>query len=67
MISPITSTSPVVIEVSQATRAIGSRAMISSRIASDIWSQILSGCPSVTDSEVTSRDPLHVPACQLER
>jgi hypothetical protein len=27
-------------------------AIIASRIASDIWSAILSGCPSVTDSEV---------------
>ena len=43
VISPITSTRPVVIAVSQATRAIGSRAMISSRIASEIWSQTLSG------------------------
>ena len=38
--------------VSQATRAYGSCAKISLRIASEIWSQILSGWPSVTDSEV---------------
>ena len=45
---------------------VGSLAMTSSRIASAIWSQSLSGCPSVTDSEVnrvrfaarsTGRDP----------
>ena len=27
-------------------------ASIASRTASEIWSQILSGCPSVTDSDV---------------
>ena len=43
---------PVVQQVSQATRPIGSWARISSSTASEIWSQILSGCPSVTDSEV---------------
>ena len=45
-------TRPVEAQVSQATRASGSWVRISSRIASEIWSQILSGCPSVTDSEV---------------
>ena len=38
--------------VSQATRAIGSSARIASRIESEIWSAILSGWPSVTDSDV---------------
>src|SRR5947208_10288704 len=51
-ISPATRTSPVVTRVSQATRPCGSSAMIASRTASEIWSASLSGCPSVTDSEV---------------
>ena len=45
-------TRPVVQVVSQATRAPGSFSRMASRIASEIWSQILSGCPSVTDSDV---------------
>ena len=45
-------TIPVVQVVSHATRAIGSHFNISSSIASEIWSQTLSGCPSVTDSDV---------------
>ena len=32
----------------------GSFSKTASKIASDIWSAILSGCPSVTDSEVNS-------------
>src|SRR3970040_479434 len=52
VISPRTSTRPVVVAVSQATRASGSSRMIASRIASLIWSHILSGWPSVTDSDV---------------
>src|SRR5690242_19529519 len=51
-ISPRTRTRPVCVAVSQATRASGSSRMIASRIASDTWSHILSGWPSVTDSEV---------------
>ncbi len=43
-----------VVKVSQATRAMGSCLIIASRIASLTWSQSLSGCPSVTDSEVKS-------------
>src|SRR5688572_32851876 len=43
---------PVVVAASQATRAWGSSRRIASRIASEIWSHILSGCPSVTDSDV---------------
>ena len=38
--------------VSHATRPIGSSFRIASSTASLIWSHILSGCPSVTDSEV---------------
>src|SRR6266571_9096152 len=43
---------PVVTRVSHATRAAGSLAMMASRTASEIWSAILSGWPSVTDSDV---------------
>src|SRR5260221_6332346 len=52
VISPATSTSPVVVAVSQATRAMGSCAKIASSTLSEIWSHSLSGCPSVTDSLV---------------
>src|SRR5438128_6639684 len=52
VISPATTTSPVVISVSQATRLFGSFASAASRTESEIWSAILSGWPSVTDSEV---------------
>src|SRR5919201_4896127 len=52
VISPPTTTSPVVISVSQATRPAGSSASTASRTASEIWSATLSGWPSVTDSEV---------------
>src|SRR3989449_5250891 len=52
VISPATTAMPVVTSVSHATRAAGSLAMMASRTASEIWSAILSGCPSVTDSEV---------------
>src|SRR5215472_5724487 len=41
--------------VSTATLLPGSSLIIASRIASLIWSAILSGWPSVTDSEVNSR------------
>ncbi len=47
-------TRPVVQQVSQATRLMGSARSISSRMRSEIWSQILSGCPSVTDSDVNN-------------
>ena len=36
----------------QATRPFGSSVRTASRTASEIWSAILSGCPSVTDSEL---------------
>ena len=52
VISPNTRTSPVVVAVSQATRASGSLSRMLSRMASEIWSHILSGWPSVTDSDV---------------
>src|SRR5918912_4400931 len=52
VISPATTTRPVVISVSHATRLAGSRASAASSTASEIWSAILSGCPSVTDSDV---------------
>ena len=55
MTSPATCTWPVVIRVSTATRLAGSCASRASRIESLIWSAILSGCPSVTDSEVKRR------------
>src|SRR6266852_266066 len=43
---------PVVSRVSHATRLAGSSVRQASRMASEIWSAILSGWPSVTDSEV---------------
>src|ERR671932_2403344 len=52
VISPATTTSPVVSSVSHATRPIGSSARMASRMASETWSAILSGWPSVTDSDV---------------
>ena len=51
-ISPMQSTMPVSTMVSHATRAWLSCSRIASSTASEIWSQILSGCPSVTDSDV---------------
>src|SRR5262245_9940793 len=54
-ISPATTTRPVVMSVSQATRPIGSSARTASRTESEIWSAILSGWPSVTDSEVNRK------------
>ena len=57
-ISPPTRTIPVLQKVSQATRAWVSCCRIASSTASEIWSAILSGCPSETDSEVKSLDIL---------
>src|SRR5215213_11855349 len=51
-ISPDTTTRPVFTSVSHATRPVGSSRMTASRMPSEIWSAILSGWPSVTDSEV---------------
>ena len=45
----------IVTIVSPATRAVGSCSRMASRIASETRSQILSGCPSVTDSDVNRR------------
>src|SRR5581483_9017876 len=56
VISPATTTSPVVISVSQATRPSGSSASTASRTESETWSATLSGWPSVTDSEVNEKD-----------
>src|SRR4051794_35119302 len=53
--SPATTTRPVVSRVSTATRLWASCRIIASRTESLIWSAILSGCPSVTDSEVKRR------------
>jgi hypothetical protein len=52
VISPAIRAMPVVTRVSQATRANLSCPMMASKMASEIWSATLSGCPSVTDSEV---------------
>src|SRR5712691_3206954 len=52
VISPATTTRPVVISVSHATRPFGSSVRTASRTESEIWSAILSGWPSVTDSDV---------------
>src|ERR671938_1495482 len=57
VISPPTTTRPVVNSVSQATRPAGSAARTASRTLSEIWSAILSGWPSVTDSEVKRNSP----------
>src|SRR5438309_6399307 len=54
--SPMTTQRPLVIAVSHATRAWGSCASIPSNTASETWSQTLSGCPSVTDSDVRRKD-----------
>src|SRR6476619_4495227 len=61
VISPATTTRPVVSSVSQATLPMGSSVRMASRIASETWSAILSGWPSVTDSEVNRYDLLIVP------
>src|SRR5215467_2537728 len=55
VISPATTASPVVTSVSHATRPCGSWLITSSSTASEIWSAILSGWPSVTDSEVNKK------------
>src|ERR1700722_5451082 len=59
VISPATTIRPVVSRVSHATREYGSPARAASTTASEIWSAILSGWPSVTDSEV-KRNPLSI-------
>ena len=52
VISPPTSTSPVVVKLSQATCDVGSCRSASSSTASETWSQTLSGWPSPTLSDV---------------
>src|SRR5436190_23744999 len=52
VISPETTIRPVFTSVSHATREPGSSRRHASRTPSEIWSATLSGCPSVTDSEV---------------
>ena len=52
VISPATMQMPVVTSTSHATRPVGSSARTASSTASEIWSAILSGWPSVTDSDV---------------
>src|SRR5512141_1595468 len=64
-ISPATTTSPVVISVSQATRPVGSSANTASRTVSETWSATLSGWPSVTDSEVKRNSRAAIPAGRL--
>src|SRR5215472_3886848 len=54
LISPATTTRPVVASDSHATREEGSWASMASSTASEIWSQSLSGWPMETDSEVKS-------------
>src|SRR5947208_14426887 len=61
VISPATTTRPVVISVSHATRPFGSSVRTASRTESEIWSAILSGWPSVTDSEVKEKERLDMP------
>ncbi|MBA7585066.1 hypothetical protein ES708_27036 [subsurface metagenome] len=60
VISPPTRTRPVVVNVSQATRESGSCERARSSTASDIWSHILSGCPSPTLSEVNTKSFLAI-------
>lgn len=63
--SPAMCTWPVVISVSTATREAGSSRSSASRTASLIWSAILSGCPSVTDSEVNRRRDMTLQWCPV--
>src|SRR5438552_7963198 len=63
--SPATITTPVLTRVSQATRPRTSSARIASSTASEIWSAILSGWPSVTDSEVKVQRSLTLVASSL--
>ena len=71
VISPITSTRPVVAAHSHATREYGSTARCASSTLSLRISQTLSGCPSVTDSDVKSffiknEPPFHI-VCPSKR
>src|SRR5438876_1289419 len=64
VISPATTTSPVLMSDSQATRLSGSCASSASSTASEIWSQTLSGWPSLTDSDVKTQS-LSIRLCLL--
>src|SRR5699024_6505116 len=64
VISPMMWTRPVDTQVSQATRASVSWVRISSRMATEIWPQIVSGCPSVTDSDVKRCLAIDMPPMQ---
>src|SRR3954467_12412742 len=55
VISPDTTTSPVLTSVSHATRPYGSSRSTASRTPPEIWSAILSGGPSVTGPRVNRR------------
>src|SRR5215208_1213681 len=66
VISPETTTRPVFTSVSHATRPAGSSAITASRTPSEIWSAILSGWPSVTDSDV-NRNSLSDSGCVVMR
>src|SRR5579863_5902178 len=59
-------TRPVAVRVSAATRLYGSCSRQASRIASDTWSAILSGWPSVTDSEVNKKRSLNFGLLPIE-
>ena len=72
LISPATTQSPVVTSVSHATRPYGSSVRTASSTLSLIWSAILSGWPSVTDSDVnvcllTSRSSTDVARSACDR
>src|SRR3989304_1190749 len=65
VISPATTTSPVVTIVSQATRPRGSCRRISSSTASEIWAATWSGWPPVTDSDVNRNSLMPIsPVCE---
>src|ERR1700722_16941325 len=59
-------TRPVAVRVSAATRLYGSCSRQASRMASETWSAILSGWPSVTDSEVKRKRSLNVRLLPIE-
>src|SRR5215813_11768577 len=55
VISPAITIKPVFARVSSATRELESSASKASSTASEIWSHILSGWPSETDSDVNKK------------
>src|ERR1700680_4856747 len=59
-------TRPGAVRVSQATRLKESSVRQASRIASETWSAILSGWPSVTDSEVNKKRSLKLELLPIE-